>query len=53
METTRCTKCGKRMVSVFLDNGRAELHCIRCEPVVDPLKTELVRWAQSPLLSPD
>jgi phage FluMu protein Com len=47
-KTIRCTKCGKRLIPVFMDNGRTELKCIRCEPV-DPMRTIARKWAEGPL----
>jgi hypothetical protein len=40
--TTRCAKCGKRMVPVVTISGRTDLQCISC---YDPA----VKWADSPL----
>jgi len=40
--TTRCPKCGKRMVPVVTISGRTDLQCISCD---DPA----VKWAESPL----
>ena len=39
--TTRCLKCGKRMVPVVAISGRTDLQCISCD---DPA----VKWAESP-----
>jgi phage FluMu protein Com len=50
-QTTRCPKCGKRTVPTHSANGRTELKCIRCDPV-DPLQTDLAKWADSPLANP-
>jgi hypothetical protein len=44
--TTRCPKCGKRMVPVVIISGRTDLQCISCD---DPA----VKWAESPLTAPD
>jgi hypothetical protein len=49
-KVTRCPKCGKRTIAIQI-KGRTELTCIRCDPV-DPLKTELAKWADSPLAPP-
>jgi hypothetical protein len=43
--TTRCAKCGKRMVPIVTISGRTDLQCIICD---DPA----VKWADSPL-TPD
>jgi hypothetical protein len=40
--TTRCAKCGKRMVPIVTISGRTDLQCIICD---DPA----VKWADSPL----
>ena len=45
-KTTRCAKCGKRMVPVVTFSGRTDLQCIGCD---DPA----VKWAESPLTAPD
>jgi hypothetical protein len=39
------------MVPVQATNGRTELKCIRCDPV-DPMQTDLAKWADSPLANP-
>src|SRR3982074_1354885 len=44
--TTRCAKCGKRLVPVITISGRTDLQCISCD---DPA----VKWAESPLTAPD
>jgi hypothetical protein len=44
--TTRCPKCGKRMVPVVTLSGRTDLQCISCD---DPT----VKWAESPLTAPE
>jgi DNA-directed RNA polymerase subunit M/transcription elongation factor TFIIS len=44
-QTTRCSKCGKRMVPVVTVSGRTDLQCISCD---DPA----VKWAESPLTAP-
>lgn len=44
--TTRCPKCGKRMVPVVTISGRTELQCISCD---DPA----MKWAESPLTAPE
>jgi hypothetical protein len=44
--TTRCPKCGKRMVLVVTLSGRTDLQCISCD---DPA----VKWAESPLTAPE
>ncbi len=44
--TTRCLKCGKRLVPVVTISGRTDLQCISCD---DPA----VRWAESPLTVPE
>jgi phage FluMu protein Com len=49
-KVTRCPKCGKRTIATQI-KGRTELTCIRCDPV-DPLKTELAKWADSSVAPP-
>ena len=44
--TSRCPKCGKRMVPVVTFSGRTDLQCISCD---DPA----VKWAESPLTAPE
>ena len=44
--TTRCEKCGKRLVPVVTIFGRTDLQCISCD---DPA----VKWAHSPLTAPE
>jgi hypothetical protein len=45
-QTTRCPKCGKRMVPVVTISGRTDLQCISCD---DPA----VKWAESPVSAPE
>jgi hypothetical protein len=45
-QTTRCPKCGKRMVPVVTLSGLTDLQCISCD---DPA----VKWAESPLTAPE
>src|SRR5258707_10529072 len=45
-QTTRCAKCGKRMVPVVTFSGRPDLQCISCD---DPA----VKWAESPVTAPE
>jgi hypothetical protein len=42
--TTRCLRCGKRLVPVPTPSGRTELECVRCD---DPMKSD--KWAAGPL----
>jgi hypothetical protein len=51
MDTTRCSHCKKRMKAVIAENGRTEFRCLDCD-LVDPIKTDAVKWAQSPLAAP-
>jgi hypothetical protein len=44
--TTRCPKCGKRMVPVVTVSGRTDLQCISCD---DPA----VKGGESPLTAPE
>jgi hypothetical protein len=41
-KVTRWPRCALRA------DGREELKCIRCDPA-DPMKTDLAKWADSPL----
>jgi hypothetical protein len=47
-KVSRCPRCRKRTVLTLQADGRKELKCIRCDPV-DPMKTDLAKWADSPL----
>jgi tRNA(Ile2) C34 agmatinyltransferase TiaS len=44
----RCPRCNKRMKVVMGENGRTEFKCLECDRV-DPLQTDAVKWAESPL----
>jgi tRNA(Ile2) C34 agmatinyltransferase TiaS len=44
--TTRCPKCGKRMLPVVTISGRTDLQCISCD---DPA----VKLAESPVTVPE
>ena len=50
MDITRCPKCKKRLVAMTDRNGRTELCCLKCDDV-DPLRTDVAKWAKSPLAS--
>jgi phage FluMu protein Com len=51
MDGTRCPKCQKRLIAMTDRTGRTELRCLKCDHV-DPMKTEAVKWAESPLAEP-
>lgn len=44
----RCPQCNKRMKAVLGETGRTEFKCLECDRV-DPLQTDAVKWAESPL----
>jgi hypothetical protein len=48
MDATCCPKCAKRMKVVLTDNGRTDFKCLVCD-LLDPLETDAVKWAESPL----
>ena len=48
MDATRCRHCNKRMKAVLAENHRTEFKCLKCD-LVDPLKTDAVKWAEGPL----
>jgi hypothetical protein len=41
----------KRMRAVMAENGRTEFRWLHCD-LVDPLQTDAVKWAGSPLAAP-
>jgi tRNA(Ile2) C34 agmatinyltransferase TiaS len=43
-----CPRCKKRMKPVLGQDGRTDFKCLVCDEV-DPLETDAVRWADSPL----
>ena len=47
----RCPRCTKRMKTVLGPDGRTEFLCLSCDKV-DPLRTDAVKWAASPLARP-
>jgi hypothetical protein len=51
MDTTRCSRCKKRMKAVIAENGRTEFRCLECD-LIDPIKTDAVKWAKGPLAEP-
>jgi DNA-directed RNA polymerase subunit M/transcription elongation factor TFIIS len=51
MDPTRCPHCNRRMMAVATSDGRTALQCLQCDKA-DPLKTDAVKWADSPLASP-
>jgi uncharacterized protein (DUF2336 family) len=48
MDISRCPRCRKLLMPVLSANGRTELLCLKCDDV-DPLTTDAVKWAESPL----
>jgi hypothetical protein len=48
--STRCLKCGKRLVPFHALSGRTEFQCIWC---TDPIKGVGAKWADSPLVPVD
>jgi hypothetical protein len=48
MDDNRCPHCNKRMMAVSTKDGRTGLQCLKCDKV-DPLETDAVKWAESPL----
>jgi tRNA(Ile2) C34 agmatinyltransferase TiaS len=48
MDPTRCPHCNKRMKVVLGSDGRTDFQCLQCDKI-DPLKTDAVKWADSPL----
>jgi tRNA(Ile2) C34 agmatinyltransferase TiaS len=51
MDATRCPHCNKRMKVVATSDGRTGFQCLQCDKV-DPLQTDAVKWAASPLAAP-
>jgi phage FluMu protein Com len=47
----RCPKCNKLLMAMTDRIGHTELRCVKCDKV-DPMKTDAVKWAGSPLASP-
>jgi phage FluMu protein Com len=47
----RCPKCNKLLMAMTDRTGHTELRCLKCDKV-DPMKTDAVKWAGSPLASP-
>ena len=44
----RCPKCNKRLIAMTDRTGHTENRCLKCDKV-DPIKTNLAKWADSPL----
>jgi phage FluMu protein Com len=51
MENHRCPKCKKLLMAMTDRTGKTELRCLKCDQV-DPLKTDAIKWAISPLAGP-
>ena len=51
MDLTRCPKCNKRLIAMMDPSGKTDLRCLQCDQV-DPMKTEIVKWANSELVPP-
>jgi DNA-directed RNA polymerase subunit M/transcription elongation factor TFIIS len=47
----QCPKCNNRLIAVTDRTGRTEMRCLKCDKV-DPMKTDAVKWANSPLSGP-
>jgi phage FluMu protein Com len=52
MDPARCSHCNKKMKAVLAENGRTEFKCLKCD-LLDPLQTDAVKWAESPLATAD
>ena len=48
---TRCVHCGKRLIPAPTPSGRTELMRVWCDKV-DPMQTEVAKWADGPLATP-
>ena len=48
MDAGRCPQCNARLKAVVTSDGRTGLQCLKCDQV-DPLETDAVKWADSPL----
>jgi phage FluMu protein Com len=47
----RCPNCNKLLMAMTDRTGHTEPRCLKCDKV-DPMKTDGVKWAGSPLASP-
>lgn len=48
LQIHRCPACKERLIPTLSKDGRTELTCMWCNEA-DPMKTELAKWADSPL----
>jgi hypothetical protein len=48
MDASRCMTCRKRLIALTERKGRTRLVCLVCDKI-DPLKTEIVKWANGNL----
>jgi phage FluMu protein Com len=44
----RCANCNKLLMAMTDRTGHTELRCLKCDKV-DPMKTDAVKWADSPI----
>jgi len=51
MDQSRCPKCKKRLMAMTDKSGRTKLVCLKCDKI-DPMKTDVVKWAKSSLAAP-
>lgn len=51
MDVTRCLRCNKRLMSMTDRTGRTRHVCLKCDDI-DPMKTDVAKWANSELARP-
>jgi hypothetical protein len=49
MDVSRCPKCKKRLIAITARTGSRTMACLKCDNV-DPMKTEMAKWANSCLI---
>jgi hypothetical protein len=48
MNLDRCSRCKKLLMAMTDRTGKTRLVCIKCDNI-DPMKTDALKWANSPL----
>jgi hypothetical protein len=48
MNLDRCSRCRKLLIAMTDRTGKTRSVCVKCDKI-DPMKTDALKWANSPL----